>query len=65
MLLISVSSLAAAMLLAAVYALGEFTANDWLSISTMVQTHGVLNAFGFVLCGLIARSLEAADRGPH
>lgn len=63
LLLISVSSLAAAMLLAAVYALGEFTANDWLSISTMVQTHGVLNAFGFVLCGLIARSLEAADRG--
>jgi len=61
LLLISSCSLAAAMLLAGVYALGEFTQNEWLSIPVMVKTHGILNAFGFVLCGLIARTLEAAD----
>ena len=56
--LISSVALAAAMGLAGVYAVGEFTGATWLSIPVMIQTHGVLNAFGFALCGLAARVLE-------
>jgi YndJ-like protein len=32
-----------------------------LTVVDMVPTHGALNAFGFVLCGLVARRLQAAD----
>ena len=58
LLLISSASIVAAMGLAAVYAVGEFTELSWLSILAMIQTHGVLNAFGFAFCGLLARVID-------
>jgi hypothetical protein len=53
--LLGVSSLAllSGMALAMIYALGEFTGQPWLTIPTMIRTHGLANAFGFALCGLI------------
>lgn len=53
--LLGISSLAliSAMGLAAVYAVGEFTGQQWLSIPTMIRTHGAFNALGFATCGLL------------
>ncbi|MGC9671577.1 YndJ family protein [Planosporangium sp. 12N6] len=46
--------LAATMLLAVDWALGEATGAAHLPLSWMVATHGVANALGFALCGLLA-----------
>jgi hypothetical protein len=53
--LLSVSSLSliSGMVLAAIYAFGEFTGRAWIDIPTMVRTHGVANVFGFATCGLV------------
>ena len=53
--LLGISSLAliSAMGLAAVYAVGEFTGEQWVSIPTMIRTHGAFNALGFATCGLL------------
>jgi hypothetical protein len=52
---ISSASVLAGMALAGIYATGEFVRAGCLSIPEMARTHGILNAFGFVLCGLLAR----------
>jgi hypothetical protein len=43
----------AGMLLAMIYALGDYLGEDWLVIPWMASTHGVLNGLGFVLPGLL------------
>lgn len=50
----SALSIVAAMLLAAVFGLGQWIQVQWISVSTMAATHGLLNAVGFTLCGLLA-----------
>jgi hypothetical protein len=58
--LLAISALAsvATMLLAAGYALGGIIGLA-LTIPQMVLAHGVVNAFGLVLCGLLAWTLES------
>ena len=56
LLLASSGAVVAGMVLAGIYALGEFLRTGWLSLPEMARTHGILNAFGFVLCGLLART---------
>ena len=58
LLAISTISVLVGMALAAVYAVGEFTGQLWLSIPHMARTHGVINALGFTLCGLLAWIIE-------
>ncbi len=53
LLAISSIALATSMALAAVYAFGRFTGSPILDIPSMIATHGMLNAVGFALCGLI------------
>jgi hypothetical protein len=53
LLAISALSLAAAMALAAVYALGEFLGQPRLTIPQMIPTHGAFNALGFAACGVV------------
>lgn len=53
MLLASAASLAAGMAVAAVYGVGELTGRDWIAVPRMAAIHGLLNAFGFTLCGLL------------
>ncbi len=57
--LLGISSLAllSAMGLAAVYAAGEFSGQQLLSIPTMIRSHGLANAIGFATCGLAGWSL--------
>jgi hypothetical protein len=64
LLLVSSASLFAAMLLALVYALGEFWQQPWLSIETMVATHGLANSLGFSACGLLAWRAATLDSPP-
>jgi hypothetical protein len=51
---VAAASLALAMTLAAVYALGMFLGTPWLTIPWMLRTHGVLQALGFTLPTLVA-----------
>lgn len=54
LLLISASVLVATMVLALSWALGEASGLPHLSLAWMAATHGVGNAFGFGLCGMLA-----------
>jgi hypothetical protein len=65
-LLLGVSglSLLAGMGLAMMYSLGNMLRTDWLDIPLMLRTHGVINAFGFALPGLLAWNLNSAKEGP-
>ncbi len=53
MLLLSAASIAAGMALAGVYGIGELAGRGWIGIPRMVAIHGVLNALGFTLLGLL------------
>lgn len=61
-ILMAVSGLAiwAPMVLAVAWAAGQHWSVPILSIPDMARTHGVANALGFVVCGLVAR--RATDR---
>jgi hypothetical protein len=53
MLLVSAASITAGMALAGVYGVGELTGRTWIGIPRMVAIHGLLNALGFTLFGLL------------
>lgn len=53
LLLVSAASIAAGMVLAGVYGVGELTGRGWIGIPLMGAIHGLLNALGFTLCGLL------------
>jgi hypothetical protein len=55
---IASASVAVAMMLSTVYAVSDFLRSDFLTIPRMASTHGVLNAVGFCLCGLLGWLIE-------
>lgn len=57
LLLVSAAVLSVSMLLALWWAVGEATGAPHPSLSWMVGTHGLANALGFGLCGLVAWNL--------
>jgi hypothetical protein len=61
--LLAISGLAiwVPMVLAVAWAAGQHWDIPALSIRDMARTHGLVNAFAFVLCGLTARSLVRRD----
>jgi cbb3-type cytochrome oxidase subunit 1 len=63
LLSISAISLVIGMILAATYAVGEFTERYWLLIPRMARLHGTANALGFTLCGLLGWTL-AVETAP-
>jgi hypothetical protein len=62
LLVIAALSSCAAMVLACLYAYSIVTYTLIIRIPTMAMTHGLLNAFGFVTCSLIAWSIISANR---
>jgi hypothetical protein len=54
LLTVSAAVLVATMLLALSWALGHVVATPYLPLGWMVATHGLANAVGFALCGLLA-----------
>jgi hypothetical protein len=53
LLFVAGASVAAGMILAAVWAIGEYPLQAFVNIRQMAEFHGVLNAVGFVVCGLV------------
>ena len=62
---ISGVSLLLGMILASIFGFGEFVHRPWLDILQMVHTHGILNTFGFSLCGLAGWHLLDERSGGH
>jgi hypothetical protein len=58
---VSAASVLFAMVLAGVWAIGEFPLQPFVHLDQMARFHGTANAFGFVLCGLVGWTLAA----PH
>ena len=48
----------AGMVLSAAYAIADFRGSDVLPIPQMARTHGVLNAVGFCMCGLLGSLIQ-------
>jgi YndJ-like protein len=56
LLLIAGGCVAVGMVLSAVWAIGEYPLQAFVNIAQMAKYHGVLNALGFVLCGMLGWS---------
>jgi hypothetical protein len=63
LLFVASVSVAAGMILAAVWAIGEYPLQAFVNIRQMAEFHGVLNAVGFVVCGLVGWSLLKTEQG--
>ena len=50
------------MVIAGIYGVGELMGSGWIGIPRMVKIHGLFNALGFTLCGLIAHLQLALAR---
>jgi hypothetical protein len=61
LLFVAGASVAAGMILAAGWAVGEYPLQAFVNIRQMAEFHGVLNAVGFVLCGLLAWRLMNSE----
>jgi hypothetical protein len=53
----------AGMVLSGVYAVGDFLGSEVLTIPQMARTHGILNAVGFCLAGLLGWLVESSGIG--
>jgi hypothetical protein len=60
LLLVAGGSVAAGMILAVVWAIGEYPLEAFVNIRQMAEFHGVLNAVGFVVCGLLGWSVASS-----
>jgi YndJ-like protein len=56
---LSSASVGVGMTLAVLYAISDYLHRDWLIVPQMARTHGVLNAFGFVMIGLLGWLIES------
>jgi hypothetical protein len=57
LLFVAGGSVAAGMILVVVWAIGEYPLQAFVNIRQMAEFHGVLNAVGFVVCGLLGWSV--------
>ncbi len=58
LLILSSLSVVVTMMFACLYAYGRFADIETVTIPLMAQVHGISNALGFVLCGLLAWFIE-------
>lgn len=64
LLIVSSGAVPLSMLLAVIYAVSNSVGHPLLTIAQMAGIHGAANAFGFVLCGLLAWSVSPALPAP-
>ena len=58
---VAAGSVFASMVLSAAYAVADFAGSDVLTIPQMARTHGILNAVGFCLLGILGWLVERGD----
>jgi hypothetical protein len=61
LLTLSAASVGFSMVLAAVWAIGEYPLQPFVHLAEMEKFHGTANAFGFTLCGLLGWILASAN----
>jgi YndJ-like protein len=61
LLFVASASVAAGMILAALWAVGEYPLEAFVNIRQMAEFHGLLNALGYVLCGLLGWRLVTVN----
>jgi hypothetical protein len=62
LLIVAGACVAAGMILAGVWAIGEYPLQAFVNIRQMAQFHGVLNGVGFVVCGMLGWTLVKAEQ---
>jgi hypothetical protein len=62
LLQVAAGAVFASMVLSAAYAVADFAGSDALTIPQMARTHGILNAIGFCLLGLLGWLVERSSR---
>ena len=65
LLILSSMSVIVTMMFACLYAFGRFAGVETVNIPLMAQIHGISNAFGFVLCGLLAWHIVHRQMAKH
>jgi hypothetical protein len=60
---LSASSVLVAMVLAGVWAVGEFPLQPFVHLAEMARFHGAANALGFTTCGLLGWTISARGKG--
>jgi hypothetical protein len=63
LLQIAAGAIFAGMVLAAAYVVADYRGSDAVTIPQMARTHGVLNAVGFCLAGLLGWLVESSAQG--
>lgn len=61
---LSAAAVFAGMVLAATYAIADFAGSDVLTIPQMARTHGILNAVGFCMAGMLGWLIEFSAAPP-
>ena len=61
LLILSAMSVVVTMMFACLYAFGRFAGIETVTIPLMAQVHGISNALGFVLCGLLAWAFGSSE----
>jgi hypothetical protein len=62
LLQVAAAAVFAGMVLSGAYAVADYLGSDALTIPQMVRTHGILNALGFCLAGLLGWLVESSTR---
>jgi hypothetical protein len=62
LLQVAAASIFAGMVLAGAYVISDYAGSDALTIPQMARTHGILNAVGFCLSGLLGWLVETSSR---
>jgi hypothetical protein len=62
LLQVAAGAIFAGIVLSAAYAVADFVGSDVLTIPQMARTHGILNAFGFCLLGLLGWLVEGSPQ---
>ncbi len=62
LLVVAGACVAAGMILAGVWAIGEYPLQAFVNIRQMAEFHGVLNGVGFVVCGMLGWTLVKGEQ---
>jgi hypothetical protein len=62
LLQVAAGAILAGMVLSGAYAIADYAGSDVLTIPQMARTHGILNAVGFCLMGLLGWLVETSNR---